>query len=53
MWALVFMSVARFSEPQYVELYQSKKECMSLVAPGGFLKTTTSFCVPVAPVDKK
>jgi hypothetical protein len=46
-WALVFLTCVRMCQPQYVELYQTKEECMKQVDPKLF-QTTTTYCVPVA-----
>ena len=53
MWALIFMTVTRFSEPQYVELYQTKQECMAQVPVNTIWRANTLYCVPVANPGKK
>lgn len=47
-WALVFLTCMRMCQPQYVELYQTKEECMKQAPDPKLFQTTTVYCVPVA-----
>lgn len=50
MWALIFMSTARFSIPEYVEVYETRQECISRIPKDRFMGVPAAFC---APIEKK
>lgn len=49
MWALVFMATSGRIIPEYVELYQSRTECVSHIPKTeSFFQSTMAYCVPVS-----
>lgn len=48
-WALIFMTCARVCTPQYVELYQTKAQCIAKMPKDKpMFASEFQYCVPVA-----
>ena len=49
MWALIFMTViARNPIPDYVELYQTRQECVVKIPKTTWYGYTAGYCVPIS-----
>lgn len=48
MWALIFMATTgRVVVPEYVEIYQTRQECVAKIPQTGFLQMARAYCAPI------
>jgi len=47
LWALIFMSTAKFPIPEYVELYQTRQECIAKLPKERLFFSASAYCAPI------